>query len=89
MYYYEDIGNMKDVPKQTGGINCGVCTLWHLLFQCFQSKEVVDLVIGRFQDQCLLYIYQFKTKTPNYTFSESFNWYEVIVYGVPFLVIIK
>ena len=56
MYYYEDISNMKDVPKQKDGIYCGLYTLWHLLVQCFKGKEIVDIDADRFRNQCLLYI---------------------------------
>ena len=43
MYYHEDILNIKEVPKQKDGMNCGVYTLWHLLLQRLKGKEIVDL----------------------------------------------
>ena len=50
IFFHEDISNMKDVPKQKDGINCGVYTLWYLVLQCFKDKENVELVADGFRD---------------------------------------
>ena len=43
MYFHVDISNREDVPIHRDGINCGVCSLWYLLQECYDEVDAIDL----------------------------------------------
>ena len=48
MYFHKIIINMKDIPVQRDGINCGVYSLWYLILECYDREDFISLDVERF-----------------------------------------
>ena len=79
MYNHKDISFHVDYPVQEDGFNCGVYSLWHLLMECYEGKDVVLLDTDRFRNQLLLYIvclyiYSQRKNDDSYRFPKKLLW---------------